>query len=128
MPAPTISVHVGKSVNVGPVTAYSQFEGPDSPNNVVDEAVQLSAECPSMKARAGFLADRRTLFIDGLVVTTVPVSVIVRRSSTVSDSILVNVLPLDNDDPGADFPPAVRIANPDGTITVSAEYPTPATR
>lgn len=119
----TISVHQGKSVNVGPVTVFSQFEAAGSPNNVVDNGSELTADCPSGRCRVGFLSDGRTLYVDGLSETASSASVIVRLSLATGDTILVDVL-----HPAAAFPPAVRIAGSDGTLIVSAEYDTPTSR
>lgn len=121
----TLTVHVNRSIDVGPVTLFSNFVADGSPENIVDETSIATAECPSGRCRVGFLADGRTLFIDGMTPTQSSARVVVRMSrngiSVATDDLLVDVLPEDT----ALSPVAIRIAGPDGIVTVLREYPTP---
>lgn len=115
----TFSLHVGKSIDIGPLVVFSAFDAPGSPNNVVDGTSAITVECPSGKCRVGVLPGGRSVFVDGLTETSSPVSVIVRGNG-VSASVLVEVL-----HPAAPiFPPAISFAG----VTVGSEYDTPDER
>lgn len=116
----TLQIHVGKSVDFGPITLFSHFTSPGSPDNVIDETTSVVADCPSGRCRVGFHPDGRTLFVDALSTTTSSVRITISALST-TDFVLVDVV----DPAPAEAGPKIIFTNEGGDLVVSAEYDTP---
>jgi len=118
----TSSVHVGKSINYGPLVLYTHFDAANPANNVIDVTTPINVSCPSGACTVGMLPTTdgsvsRTVFIDGKTATASAVNVAIAALG-VTIGTLVSVL-------AANTAPA---AIDQSGATASAEYDTPASR
>jgi hypothetical protein len=121
---PSVTVHVGTSVNYGPIALYSHFVAPGSPLNVLDTTSAMTVDVGSRtEVRVGMLPTTdgtasRTVFVDGLTElavgsVTVNLHAFGSQLGTFQALVPANTAPAAADLSGA---------------SPSAEYPTPTSR